>query len=322
MIPLYLESTDTALITQIQTDLSGTLVFPIKGSPIRNPVTYASTPALVLNSPLSDIDNLFEIDDVGINPAYDAIQEPKPDRDGLVTGQPREIQKIIRLRGWVKAASLAKLNDKIAVLNEAFNPVNTYANDASSVYDRGFVPLKFYQPTNDTANWPNGYIPMQYYVRPVDMPVSVSTKFDDYQARFSVPLLAADPRKYHQTLSSNDDDGASFIPANNLLASYNSYPILEMVFSVIPTADIGITLTGNLNVIYLDKTQLTDAAGKTLIIDTQARTVQYSNGTDKSVALKSTSRFFSIAARSNVSVQFAGADISSRNWIKWRRAFV
>lgn len=299
--------------------------YPDDISPIQNPIVYESSPSITLNNPVDPQNDTFAIEDVSISPAIDEVVEPNADRDGTVAGEPREVQKIITMRGWVRAPTYAKLYDKIAALNRAFHPVNTYASDvATASYDIGFLPLKFKVPTTDTANWSGGYISQQYRARSIVLPVPTMTRFDDIQARFVIVLRLADPRRYEQTERSASRTGNGSMTADNTLATYPSWPTIEIAFATAPSADFNITraTVPTLNrVIHIKSSALTDAAGKTLIIDSQYRTAKYSDGTDKTDALRADARFFTMLAGMAQTITIASAPSDAVIIVKWRRAF-
>lgn len=331
MIPIFLEEGSTALVTKIETDLAGTIKTNGRNLPVKNPITYMSSPAIVLNDPTDDRDDTYDIDDIAINVAWDAVVEPMPDRDGSLAGEPREIQKIIRIKGWVRGQSLAHLYDKINDLNRAFNPMLTFNSDleAGSDFDIGFVPLKFYTPTTNTTAFPNGFIAHQYYVRSLSVPVDVSTKFDDYNARFNIVLLAVDGRKYEQTTQLYERTGAGLgFSVDNDDATYPSWPTVKMTFVGAPSADIaynyaaGEAATELSRIVRLEADELTDAAGKTLVIDHQYRRAYYeASGADKTAAIKGSSRFFQIVPGTNL-LNITGMDADVAVDIIWRRAFI
>jgi hypothetical protein len=323
MIPLYFSEDDAALITQIETDLVGTVKTNGRDLPIRNPIMYASVPAIVLNSPCDPRDDTYEVDDVAIQPMWDENMEPHADRDGSQVGEPREVQKIIRIRGWVRAPSLAKLYDNINALNRAFNPVLSRIDDYENEYNTGFLDLDFYVPTDDGA-YASGFIPQKYKVRSIDLPVPSTTKFDDFNARFEIVLRTADGRRYHQTESTATRTGNGNVTANNTLATYPSWPIIDLDFTTAVSTDITIERTNNPTygrITRLVATALTDSAGKVLRIDMQARTAKYVGGADKTAALRADSRFFDLLHAGNNTITFAGLPSDCDVTVRWNRAY-
>jgi hypothetical protein len=311
MIPLYLDP-DAPLALH-------SITAPPRNMLIRNKLTFSSTPSIVLNNPADDPDDTYDVETVGISPAWDETVEPNADRDGSVSGEPRETQKIITIQGFIRATSLSKLNDKIAALHRAFNPVLDWLGDTANP-DRGFLPLKFAVETTDTATWSDGYILQQYYVRPIRLAVPTMTKFDDHNARFTLTLRAVDPRRYEQSTQSAQRTGAGNVTTNNSKATYPSWPTISLAFVTAPSSNITIYRTENQEgTVTLDYTKL--AGNKTLTLDYQKRTAEYTSGEDKTAALLATSRFQDVeAAVSNIWV-FAGLPNDCVVTITWRRAF-
>lgn len=289
----------------------------------RNPLVYGSNPTITLNDPTDDPDDTYLVEDVDVSPTYDMRSEPNSDRDGTQSGQPRKLQLMIAIRGWVKAPSHAALYDKISALNRAFDPILTYLNDSSSTFDRGFMALDFNVPTTNTDDYATGLIASRYYAQSLKVPVPTTTKFDGLAARFVIILRCNDPRRYWQTLSENEDTGPFALPVDNTLATYPSWPIIEIDFTTVPAGDITIVRDSHSATITLESTELADSSGHTLTIDTQARTATYEDGTNKITALQPSSRFFPINPAVNHNVTF-GANTPANAVVRviWRRAFV
>lgn len=324
MIPLFFDPDASSLITQIESDLTGTVKPSGAGLPIRNPITYDSTPSIVLNSPCDDRDDTYEVDDVSMQTMWDENMEPHADRDGAQVGEPREVQKIIRIAGWVRAPSLAKLYDKISALNRAFNPVLSHINDNDNPFNTGFLDLKFYAPTDDTANWASGYIPQEYRARSIALPVPITTKFDDLSTRFVIMLRAADGRRYHQTESTATRTGSGNVTADNSLATYPSWPVIDLDFTTGASSDIAIERTNNPTygrITLLEADSLSDSAGEVLRIDMLARTAKYVSGADKTGALKANSRFFDLLAGGSNTITFTNLPSDCDVTVRWNRAF-
>lgn len=324
MIPIFFDDSASALITQIQTDLGGTVKTSGRDLPIRNPITYKSVPQIVLNSPIDARDDTYEVDDISIQPMWDENMEPHSDRDGSQVGEPREVQKIIRISGWVRAPSLAKLYDKIAALNRAFNPVLARIDDNANAFNTGFMKLQFYTPTADTGAWGATFIAQEYRARSIDLPVPITTKFDDLSARFRIMLRVADGRRYQQAELTATRTGSGTVSVANSLATYPSWPIIELAFTTAASTDITIERTNNPTygrVTRLEADRLTDSAGKTLQIDMQARSAKYVGGADKTDALQASSRFFDLLHAGTNTINFTGLPADCGVTVKWHRAF-
>lgn len=290
--------------------------------PIKNKLTFGSTPSIILNNPADNADSTYDVETVGISPAYDETVEPNADRDGSISGEPRELQKIITIQGFIRATSLAALYDKIAALHRAFNPVLDWTGDTTND-DRGFLPLKFAVPTTDTTSWPLGYKLCQYYVRPIRLAVPTMTKFDDFTARFTLTLRAIDPRLYEQSEQTANRTGAGNVTANNSLSTYGSWPVITLAFTTIPSTDIVIYRNeSQVGAVHLESTELSDSSGETLTIDFRHRTAEYSDGTNKVRAMKSFSRFQPMLPASSNTWVFENLPADCVATVTWRRAFV
>lgn len=312
MIPLYLDKTAPIAIHGVATPTS---------HDIKNPITYMSLPAIILNDPTNARDNMYDVEDVSVSASYDETVEPNADRDGSISGPPRELQKILTIRGFVRATSHAALVDKIAALNRAFNPVLAWRSD-SDIVNRGFLPLKFAVPTADTTSWPDGYIPQQYYARPIRVPVPVTTKFDDFNARFTIALRLADPRRYHQTVSTASRTGDGNVTVSNDLATYPSWPSIALDFTTAAAADINIVRTNSANgAVTLLAAQLTDSANKVLTLDYANHAATYAAGNNKIAAVKSTSSFQDVVEGATNTFSFTNLPADCVVTITWRRAF-
>lgn len=290
----------------------------------RNPIIYNSSPSITLNNPNDDPDNTYLVEDVSIDPMWDSVIEPLPDRDGIHGHEPRRVQTMITIRGWVKATTYAKLHDKIRALNRAFDPVLNYLNDDSDI-DKGFVALDFTILTEDNTNYTDGEIPARFYCTPVKRPIPLVTKFDGLNARFVIQLRCADPRMYLQTTTEDEISGASpqaITVTGSTLLEYPVYPIVEVDFATAPSGTLtiyrsGPTFEGSVSLAGADL-----AGSKTLVIDMQAKTVQYSDGTDKMDALSAGSRFFRLFPGESNEVTFIGFPSDATLRVIHRRAFV
>jgi hypothetical protein len=312
LIPLYLDSDAPSAIHGVT---------PVRGMPIKNKLTFGSTPEIILNNPADSADSTYDVETIGISPAYDETVEPNADRDGSISGEPRELQKIITIQGFIRATSLAGLYDKIAALHRAFNPVLDWMGDTTND-NRGFLPLKFAVPTTDTVSWPLGYKLCQFYVRPIRLAVPTMTKFDDFTARFTLTLRAVDPRMYEQTTQSANRTGSGNVACANALATYPSWPVITLAFTTIPSANITIKRNENqVGTVALDYTKLADSAGKTLEIDYQRRTAEYNSGLDKTSALLASSQFQDLAPASTNTYVFTNLPSDCVATVTWRRAF-
>jgi hypothetical protein len=278
--------------------------------PIKNKLTWTSTPSIVLNDPLDDPDDTYKVEDISISPVWDEVIEPNVDRDGALAAVPREVQKVISIRGFIHAPSLAKLYDKMTALNRAFNPVLS-----------DFQLLKFAQTTTDTDSWPTGYILQQYVGRSIELPVPVTTKYDDHNARFEILIRSVDPAKYEQVEQEATRTGNGNLTLDNLLATYGSWPTITIDTTASPAAgEYVITRDGTSQAIRIDGDAV--PASETITIDVENRTAVDSSGDSVIGILKPSTQFFQVRPAEDdiwsVSGMAAGTDIT----IAWRRAFV
>jgi len=281
----------------------------------RNPITFRG---LTINDPTADQQSLYDVEDTSESIAYQQDIEPLPDRDGIQVYEPFMVQRLIRIRGWVRGTSKADLWDKIGALNAAFDPVLCYNADTSD-YNRGYLALDFNVPTANTDDYATGLIASRYYVQAIRLPVDMISKFEGHGARMDIMLRAADPRRYLQSTESENRTGNGVITVDNSLATYKSWPIitLEMV-SAAPAGDATITRDGTSNTVTIDGTQL--ASATTYILDTQARTFK-TGSTDKIAAISGDSGFPDVRTESD-DFTFAGFPSDAIITVTWRRAFV
>lgn len=275
---------------------------------------------LTLNDPTDDPDNTYLIEQTSEQLFYDSVVEPNAETDGSHAAEVRRVQSLHRIDGWVKAPSLAALHDKIAALNEAFDPVLAYDN--TNHYDRGYLPYDFDVPTANTDDYATGLIAARYYLQAIQLPVAVHTKFDGFQARYNLMMRAIDPRAYLQTTESNNRTGDGVLTLDNTLATYPSWPVITIAFTTAASTDITLKrTTGTDLTIHLEADNLSDSAGETLTIDPYKKTYEYADGTDKVSAIKVATRFWQVLPQSN-SITIAGAPANAVITVTWRRAFV
>lgn len=285
--------------------------------PAKNSITFRT---LNINNAADDETDTYLIEDVSESDAWQQAMEPYPDRDGSQTYEPFAMSKIFRVRGWVKSTTLRKLYDKIETINEKFHPVKTYLADTAT-YNRGYLPITFDVPTNDTANYATGLIPSQYYVQALRLPVNMSSKFQGFNARIDFLLRAADPRRYLQSSSSANRTGNGTISCNNTLAGYPSYPVITIVTTTAPSGTPTIARTSPTGG-TISFTGASLAGSKTYILDTQAKTFKESGGTDKISALVGGSKFFDIQDGVSNTITLASWPTDVVVTVAWVRAFL
>jgi len=136
----------------------------------------------------------------GVN-AY-AYTEKRSNSDGFDAGEVFLGKREIDLTGTIYGQSRADLFDRKMRLVAAFTPTLAYA---TSPIDYGYLPLTFEEPTLNTDDWPNGYIPLMMRVRARSTPefqiVRDAVGGEDARGLaipWSVSLEAKDPRIYCQ----------------------------------------------------------------------------------------------------------------------------
>jgi len=183
-------------------------------------VTYNG---LTLNNPADPKNDTYTLDAVQPATQISQVVEPHPSSDGSEVYMPYKASRNIRLLGTIRAPSIAKLFDKMAVLATAFDPaVVAYNNPTDS-----FLALDFSTPTTDTVNFANGLMASRYYVRARVAPEPMVTSWTGWSAMFSLDLLVKDPRRYIQAALSVTGTGT----AANTLATTVSWPLVTITAS-------------------------------------------------------------------------------------------
>lgn len=153
---------------------------------------------------------LYDVESISAQGMWDANVEPNAERDGSLASEPREVHKVIQVRGFIKAANNLALQEGINDLNYAFNPVinflegsstfeHTLAPNSQPFVNVGFGVLAWYDQLQDedlSTVDPYKLLNRFMFVRSLSLPVVSRTDMDDFNAQFSVQLLAVDPRTY------------------------------------------------------------------------------------------------------------------------------
>lgn len=232
-------------------------------------ISYRS---LVLNDATDSPSDTYEVWQAMIDAEHGAIAEPKSERDGSEIYRPKKQRRIIRIEGAVKAPTAGELFDKAEALAAAFDPVNAYLADLDSTSDVGFLPLTFSRPTADTTNYATGLKLLQYYARPLAIPITRITKKDGKAARFAVLMECADPRAYARSASTASRTDSGALTLDNTLASYSSYPIITVTLSdVTGVVEFERVANKDTSAVQIDFTGL--AIGDEVVIDMERRYV-------------------------------------------------
>ena len=283
----------------------------------RLPIAYRG---LTLNDPTeTDPMNTTEVWAALVDAEHGALSESRPQRDGSEIYRPRKQRRLIRLTGAIKRSTMGALFDAAEELSAAFDPVNAYEADTSD-YDKGFLALTFSRPTDDSANYPSGLKDLQYYARPLAIPVTQLTKNDGLAVRYEVLMECADPRAYAQNSSSANRNDAGTLNINNSLASYASWPTISIAIATASgVVDFELASDNWTKTIRLD---LTGIAG-TVTVDPELRTVK-DDGVDAMGILSSPAEWWwippaetSVLTVANVS----GNAFDGTTTVTWHKAF-
>jgi len=137
----------------------------------------------------------------------------------------------------------------------------------------GFLPLDFNVPTADTVNFPTELMPCRYYVRAEEAFEPPYSQYAGIAVPFSLPLMAADPRRYLQAASSLTGAGV----ADNSIATVWSWPTLTIVMSGAGSATFQIANTEASGTLTLKLSERTN--GDSVAVDMERRSIKV-NGVD------------------------------------------
>lgn len=169
----------------------------------------------------------------------------------------RHISMIVSVYGSTKGDFWDKAQDLLT----AFSPTLAYSALSQAL---GFLPLDFYQPTADIVTWPlsaypNG-LPLRFYARPFATPAYVARRDEQgglsgkgISKQFRISLLARDPRKVAQAISSTS--------STSTLTMKGDYPAIGYVSITASTATgtwVG-TLNGSSWTVNVDGSKITTA---------------------------------------------------------------
>lgn len=188
----------------------------------RNPLVYNG---LTINQRIAGSNkDIVEINTIRSETPVQSIREPREYGSGLeVYGAFKRGKRLI-LQGVIRAATHGALYDRIEEVAAAFDP-DIVSHDNPDGF--GFLPLDFDVPTADTANFPTGLMPCRYYARAEQAFEPPISQYAGIAVPFNLPLLAADARRYLQSVSQLTGAGA----ADNSLATVWSWPILTIAMT-------------------------------------------------------------------------------------------
>jgi hypothetical protein len=136
---------------------------------------------------------------------YSAVEavgytEKRAEADGLHASDVYLGPRLIEMRGLIYAATAPEMFDRLRLLRVVFSPTSAYQEDP---VNKGFLPLRFHQPTEDKQSFPSGVIDLFIRARPRALPrfrivrdrtIGVAGK--PQTMGWTVGLLAKDPRVY------------------------------------------------------------------------------------------------------------------------------
>lgn len=179
---------------------------------------------LNLNASGDADDDTYELNNIFTTEVLNSVTEADSDDDGTEAYGVRKASRIIRIEGMIRAPTIAKLYDKTKALLAAFDAAKVAHENPTT---QGFLPLDFFVPTLDTANYATGLVPSRYYARARSSLVPLDSTFTGLSAPFTLELLCADPRRYLQAGSTQT--GAAAIA--NTKADYRSFPTLTITMA-------------------------------------------------------------------------------------------
>jgi len=214
--------------------------------------------------------DIVEVNSVRPQTQVQHIREPREYESGLEAYGAFKRGKLLILQGVIRAASWGALYDRVEEVAAAFDP-DVVSRDNPDTY--GFLPYDFDVPTADTVNFPTGLMPCRYYLRAEQAFEPPLSQYAGMAVPFSLPLLAADPRRYLQSSSSLAGAGA----ADNSLATVWSWPTLSIAMSGAGSATFIIANTEASGSLTLKLSTLVN--GDAVSVDMERRSIKV-NGVD------------------------------------------
>lgn len=213
---------------------------------LRLPITYNG---LTLNSDLraaeGDPLDIYEINSVQVNSAYDYVSEVRQSKDGTESYAAKKVNLNVRLDGIIRCENMETLNDRIKALVAAFDPALITQKNPTTYNSN----LEFYTPSASgtatsftvfgTSKSAGNLVRSYYKARPKSIPAITYSQFNGTSVPFSIELLVTDPRRYAYTpttktftISNTPAEGSSstytITSADLGGATYSSWPTLTI----------------------------------------------------------------------------------------------
>lgn len=252
--------------------------------------------------------DIVEVNSVRVQTAIESVRERREFESGLEAYGAFKRGKLIVLQGVVRASSWGALYDRIEEVAAALDPATVSRENPDS---SGYLPLDFNIPTADAVNFPTGLMPCRYYVRAEEAFEPPWSQYAGMAVPFSLPLLAADPRRYLQSLSSLDGAGT----ADNSLGTFHSWPTVTIVMSGAGSATFAVGNSTAASTLTLNLSGRVN--GDAIVIDMESKSISL-NGAD-APQLYVSGDYWPIEAGNNV-VTLAN-DTNASVTTTWRPAF-
>lgn len=146
----------------------------------------------------SKVNNTVVLDSRETRTGFRDLRDPYHLTTGGALGRSHKGFTRIMLSGRIlvpNASQGATASDREAAMLAAFDPALCYRDSPTT---EGAYALDFAEPTADTTTYATGWRQMRYYCRPDAAPQMLETVSDGTMRRFTVPLVAGDPRAYEQ----------------------------------------------------------------------------------------------------------------------------
>lgn len=164
----------------------------------------------------------------------DAYMDRRALQDGADVSDVYLGMRSVRIQGAAFGTSKGHAFDQLQAVLHAFSPTIAYNADTAN---RGFLAFQFQQTTISTSVWTAGYVPMQFYLRPLSPPrytinraATADTRGRGFSVPFTAQLVARDPRKYAQTAQSVSISTATS-PNVPHRGDYPTLPIITMTIT-------------------------------------------------------------------------------------------